>query len=99
MRRLRRWTAESWALPAELRTAGAAAPRRADVAAAAVQRIADLGAGAERRPPRPVPRLADPVLADQLAVVVGDVLRVAEPDAVAGTLAELSALRAALGFR
>jgi len=76
----------------------AAAGARAEVAVGAVQRIADLGADAERRPRRPVPRLADPALADQLAVVVDDVLRTGDPAAVRELAAELTALRAALGF-
>ena len=66
---------------------------RAAVAAAAVQRIADLGADAERRPRRSVPRLADTALADQLAVVVDDVLRAGDPAAVRALAVELTALR------
>ncbi|MFL6128322.1 MAG: hypothetical protein ACJ73E_04570, partial [Mycobacteriales bacterium] len=78
---------------------GAGGPgTRAEAAAEAVQRIADLGADAERRPRRPVPRLADAVLADQLAVLVDDVLRAGDPDAERGLAAELTALRAALGL-
>jgi hypothetical protein len=117
VRRLRRWTAGSWTVPAEpaARAAGPGAARgaagpaagsgagaarrtRADVTAAAVQRIADLGADAEARPRRPVPRLADTVLTDQLAVVADDVLRTGDPAAAATLAAELTALRAALGF-
>lgn len=71
---------------------------RAEVTAAAVQRIADLAAAAEGEPRRPVPWLGEPVLADQLAVVVDDVLRAGDPAAVGALTAELSALRAALGF-
>lgn len=93
--RLRRWTAGSWTVPAEPPAAGT----RAEVAAAALQRVADLGADAEGRPRRPVPRLADTTLADQLAVLVDDVLRSGDPAAVAAVAAELSALRAALGYR
>jgi len=111
VRRLRRWTAASWALPAgpprpTRPTGGLAgsggsaaaggAATRAEAAAAAVQRIADLGAAAEGRPPRPVPRLADTVLADQLAVVVDDVLRTGDRDAAHAVAAELAALRRAL---
>ena len=66
--------------------------------AGAVQRIADLGAAAEGRPRRAVPRLADTALADQLAVVGDDVLRAGDPEAVRDLAAELTALRAALGF-
>ena len=49
-----------------------------------MQRIADLGADAEGEPRRPVPRLADTALADQLAVVVDDVLRTGDPGGRAG---------------
>jgi len=111
--RLRRWTAGSWALPAtparSSRRAGRTdpaapapeggrPPTRATVTAAAVQRIADLGADAEGRPRRPVPRLDDSALGDQLAVMVDDVLRTGEPAAVAATAAELAALGRALGY-
>jgi hypothetical protein len=76
----------------------AAAGSRAEAAVGAVQRIADLGADAERRPRRTVPRLADTALADQLAVVVDDVLRTGDPGAVRHLATELTVLRAALGF-
>lgn len=95
VRRLRRWTAASWALAAGPEAGGT----RGDAAYAAVQRIADLGADAEGEPRRPVPRLADTVLADQLAVMVGDAVRTGDPTALAGTAAELTALRRALGLR
>jgi hypothetical protein len=65
----------------------------------AVQRIADLGADAELRLRSPVPRLADPVLADQLAVVVDDVVRAGDPAAVRGTAAVLRSLRVVLALR
>lgn len=64
-----------------------------------MQRIADLGADAELRLRVPVPRLADTVLADQLAVVVDDVIRSGEPAAVRGTAAVLRSLRLVLGLR
>jgi hypothetical protein len=64
-----------------------------------VQRIADLGADGEGRPRRPVPRLADTALADQLAVVVDDVLRAGDPRCVRAVADELRVLRAALGLR
>ena len=95
MRRLRRWTAASWAVPATP-AADAAPGSRAEVAAAAVQRIADLAAVAEGEPRRAVPRLADLVLADQLAVMTDDVLRAGDPAATAALAAELTALRRAL---
>ena len=92
--RLRRWTAGSWALPAAGRTGS-----RADAAAAAAQRLADLAADAEGRPRRPVPRLADTSLGDQLTVLLDDVLRTDDPVALPAAAAELAALRTALGFR
>ena len=95
VRRLRRWTPAGWTVPAEPPAAGT----RADATAAAVQRIADIGADAEQRPRRPVPRLADKALADQLAVVVDDVVRTGELTVMDATAAELRALRAALGLR
>ncbi|HST63777.1 MAG TPA: hypothetical protein VLM05_01200 [Mycobacteriales bacterium] len=90
--RLRRWTADGWAVPA------AGGGTRADAAAAAVQRLADLGADAEGRPRRPVPRLGDTVLADQLAVMLDDVVRTGDPEALRAAEAEVAALRAALGY-
>ena len=74
-------------------------PTRADVAAATVQRLADVGADAEGQPRRPVPRLADINLADQLTVMVADILRTGDPTARRTAAAELTALRRALGFR
>jgi hypothetical protein len=74
-------------------------PTRADVLASAVQRLADVGADAEGRPRRPVPRPADVNPADQLAVMVDDILRTGDPAALRTAAAELAALRAALGFR
>ena len=93
--RLRRWTDRNWAAAAEPPGTGT----RAEVVAAVVQRLADLGADTEGRPRRPVPRLADTALADQLAVVVDDLRRTADPTATAALTAELAALRATLGYR
>jgi hypothetical protein len=90
--RLRRWDAARWSV----RVAGRV---RADVAAEAVQRLADADADAEGEPRRPVPRLADTSLADQLTVVVEDGLRTGDPAALRTVAAELGALRAALGLR
>jgi hypothetical protein len=110
--RLRRWTADNWSVravppagPATRadRSVRAVPPAgratRADVAAAAVQRLADAAAVAEGRPRRPVPRLADVHLVDQLAVMVDDILRTADPAALRTAAAELTALRTALGYR
>jgi hypothetical protein len=90
--RLRRWTADGWALPA------VGGGTRASVAAAAVQRLADLGADAEGRPRRPVPGLGPTVLADQLAVLADDVVRTGDAAAIDAAAAELAALRTALGY-
>jgi hypothetical protein len=91
--RLRRWTGDSWAVPA------AGGGSRGDATAAAVQRLADVGADAEGQPRRPVPRLADITLADQLAVMVEDIRRTGDPAALRTAAAELATLRAALGVR
>jgi hypothetical protein len=69
------------------------------VAAAVLQRLADAGADAEGQPRRPVPRLADVSLADQLTVVVEDILRTGDPAALHTAGTELAALRGALGLR
>jgi hypothetical protein len=90
--RLRRWTADGWDVPA------VGGGTRGDAAARSVQRLADLAADVEGRPRRPVPRLAGTVLADQLAVMVDDIVRTGDPEAVRAAGAELLALRSALGF-
>jgi hypothetical protein len=99
--RLRRWNAASWSVAADRRGARTRAgrPTRADVAAAVVQRLADVAADAEGRPHRAVPRLAGVNPADQLMVMVDDVLRTGDPAALRAAATELAALRAALGYR
>jgi hypothetical protein len=111
--RLRRWDSASWSVPAvlpggtrrtraELAAAarpGRTRPTRAEVAAATLQRLADAGADAEGQPRRPVPLLADVNLADQLTVLVDDILRTGDPAALRAAATELAALRAALGYR
>jgi hypothetical protein len=89
--RLRRWTADGWAV------AAAGGGTRADAAAGTVQRLADLGADAERRPRRSVPRLDPAVLADQLAVMLDDIARTGDPATIDAAGAELAALKTALG--
>ena len=74
-------------------------PSRAEVAAGTVQRLADAAADAEGRPRRPVPLLADVNLADQLTVMVDDILRTGDPAALRTAATELAALWAALGYR
>ncbi|MCP2326619.1 hypothetical protein HDA40_005126 [Hamadaea flava] len=60
---------------------------RGDAVYALVQRLADAAAAAEGQPRRPVPRLADTVLADQVRVIVADLLAIAPSGAVADALA------------
>ena len=95
--RLRRWDSASWSVPAVL--PGGVRETRAKVAAAVLQRLADAGADAEGQPRRPVPLLADVNLADQLTVMVDDILRTGDPAALRTAATELAALRAALGYR
>jgi len=95
--RLRRWDSASWSVPAAL--PGGVRRTRAEVAAAVLQRLADAGADAEGRPRQPVPLLADVNLADQLTVMVDDILRTGDPAALRTAATELAALRAALGYR
>jgi hypothetical protein len=101
-RRLRRWAPASWAVRAAtggIVRGGAAAGSRADAVHRTVQRLADLAAAAERRPPRQVPRLDDRILPDQLAVMAHDIDRSGDPATRRAALAELTALRIALGLR
>jgi hypothetical protein len=63
-----RWWVRVQAGPA----AGSVPPTRADLTYDLVQRLADLGADAEQRPHRPVPRLHDLVLPDQIRVMADD---------------------------
>ncbi len=60
------------------------------------QRLADLAADAAGRARRPVPRLPDPSAADQLTVLVADVLAEGDEPALASAADELTALRRAL---
>jgi hypothetical protein len=107
--RLRRWDSASWSVPAELPgdethpaapglAPRAGTPTRAEVAAVVLQRLADAGADAEGQPRRPVPLLAEVNLADQLTVLVEDILRAGDPAALRTAATELAALRAALGY-
>ncbi len=72
---------------------------RGDEAYGSVQRLADLVAVAAGEAPRQVPREADLVLPDQLAVMVSDLALIAEPRLADRARAELAWLRAALGVR
>jgi hypothetical protein len=61
---------------------------RGDVVHALVQRLADLGADVERRERRPVPRVGDMSLPDQLRVMADDLVRAQTPDEVLDRAAE-----------
>jgi hypothetical protein len=77
--------------------AGTAAGTRGDLMHGLVQRLADLAAAAEGRPGRPVPRLADTILADQVRVMADDLLAADPPDETLAAAAEaVSATRASL---
>ena len=99
--RLRRWDSASWSVAAEAggTDVGGFVLTRADVAAATVQRLADAGADAEGQPRRPVPLPAGVNPADQLTVMVEDILRAGDPAALRTAATELAVLRAALGYR
>jgi hypothetical protein len=70
------WEAGRWHAPAN-----AGGGTRGEVVFGLVQRLADDAADAEGRRRRPVPRLADPVLPDQLRVTTDDLLAAAPPAA------------------
>ena len=70
---------------------------RGDAVFALLQRLADQGADAEQRPRRPVPRLADLVLPDQLRVMADDLVAAAPPaDVLALAAADVTEVRRAL---
>jgi hypothetical protein len=86
------WETGRWGAPAS-----AGGSTRAEAVRALVQRLADHGADAEQRRRRPVPRLADTVLPDQLRVLADDLLAAAPPAEVLDTATEaVSATRQAL---
>lgn len=62
--------------------------RNADVLHELVQFLADLAADAEGQPARPVPRLADRALPDQLALLTADLLAGEPPGPVLVAAAE-----------
>ncbi|GLY96491.1 hypothetical protein [Actinoplanes sp. NBRC 103695] len=74
------WEESRWRRPAGDGT-------RADAVHTLIQTLADLGADAESRPHRPVPRVHDMVLPDQLRVMTDDLLA-ADPPADALARAE-----------
>jgi hypothetical protein len=86
------WTQPRWsAVPA-------AAPggSRGDVVHALVQRLADLAADAEGRPHRPVPRVGDLILPDQLRVMRDDLSTAATDEVLKLATDDVDAVRRAL---
>jgi hypothetical protein len=76
------WSRPALAHSGLSRAAGAALPTHGDLLYTLVQRLADLGADAEGRRRRPVPRLTDLVLPDQLRVMADDLGAAAPPEDV-----------------
>jgi hypothetical protein len=76
------WHTNRWS------TTVATGESRADRVHALVQRLADRSADAEGLPRRPVPRIGDQVLPDQVRVVAADLVAAGPPEAV---LAEAAA--------
>jgi hypothetical protein len=70
------WEAGRWAAPATTGTT-----TRAEAVRTLVQTLADQAADAEQRSHRPVPRLADTVLPDQLRVLADDLVAASPPEA------------------
>ncbi len=71
------WETGRWAT-----AASAGSTTRAEAVRTLIQRLADAAADAEQRHHRPVPRLADTVLPDQLRVMADDLLAAAPGDEV-----------------
>ncbi|MFG1609881.1 hypothetical protein [Actinoplanes sp. NPDC049265] len=83
------WAENRWRAPA------ANGPgTRGDAVYALVQQLADLGADAEERPRRPVPRLHDMVLPDQLRVVADELSAVGVPGEATAAVEETRRLLA-----
>ena len=86
------WETGRWHAPV---TAGGST--RAEAVRALIQDLADQGADAEQRRRRPVPRLADTVLPDQLRVMADDLLTAGPADEVlSAAAATVSVTRKAL---
>jgi hypothetical protein len=77
-----------WEQPRWWTHPGGGRQTRADVVHGLVQRLADLGADVERRERRPVPRVGDMSLPDQLRVMADDLVRAEAPDEVLDRAAE-----------
>jgi hypothetical protein len=71
-------------------------PSRADAAYALAQALADAAAAAGGDPPRALPRLGDPVVADQVAVCGADLLDAARDDVPADLLELVAEVRRSL---
>ena len=85
------WEAGRWHAPAR------AGGTRGAVVFALVQRLADLAADLEQGRRRPVPRLADTVLPDQLRVMADDLIAAGPPaETLLAAVAAVSATREAL---
>ena len=82
VQRLRLWTPARFA-------AQAGAGTRADLVHHLAQRLADQAAEAEQRARRPLPRLDDLALPDQLAVTADDLARVADAGTARAATAHL----------
>ena len=74
-----------------------AAQGRADTVRGLVQRLADRVADAEQRPRRPVPRLSDLILPDQLRVMANDLEDAADETLLKQATAEVDEVRHSLG--
>jgi hypothetical protein len=93
------WQPGRWATSGAAGGASAAGVEgtRADRVYALVQRLADRGADAAGRPHRPVPRLGDLVLPDQLRVITDDLVTEGAPeDALTAAADDLDAVRRTL---
>ncbi|GAA3336803.1 hypothetical protein GCM10020358_10740 [Amorphoplanes nipponensis] len=77
------WEASRWNAPA-----AAGDTTRAEAVRKLVQQLADAAADAEQRRRRPIPRLADTVLPDQLRVMADDLLIAEPPDDVLSSATE-----------
>ena len=68
-------------------------PAKADLVHDLIQHLADLGADAEGRPHRPVPRLSDLILRDQLREVSDDLLAAAPEAELSQATDEVNTVR------
>jgi hypothetical protein len=85
------WEQSRWWTHLPPSVVGSALTTKGDRLYVLIQHLADLGADAERRPQRPVPRLTDLVLPDQLRVMADDLLAADPPEATLKLAAEETA--------